>query len=73
MTLAFMHYGPIRALVNFNEFMREYNEVRKQNDKAQADALRTANVRYIYIHHNMLRLLTAIKKDASRCHERLCC
>ncbi|KAI8636432.1 ubiquitin elongating factor core-domain-containing protein [Parasitella parasitica] len=43
MTLAFMHYGPIRALVNYNEFMREYNEVRKQNDKAQADALRTAN------------------------------
>lgn len=47
MTLAFMHYGPIRALVNFNEFMREYNEVKKQNDKAQADALRTANVRFI--------------------------
>lgn len=45
MTLAFMHYGPIRALVNFNEFMREYNEVKKQTDKAQADALRTANVR----------------------------
>ncbi|KAL9552599.1 hypothetical protein MBANPS3_003682 [Mucor bainieri] len=43
MTLAFMHYGPIRALVNYNEFMREYNEVKKQTDKAQADALRTAN------------------------------
>lgn len=45
MTLAFMHYGPIRALVNFNEFMREFNEVKKQTDKAQQDAIRTANVR----------------------------
>lgn len=44
MTLAFMHYGPIRALVNYNEFIREYNEVKKQNDKAQQDAARTANV-----------------------------
>ncbi len=42
-----MHYGPIRAFVNFNEFIREYNEVKKQADKAQQDALRTANV---YIH-----------------------
>ncbi|KAI7901309.1 ubiquitin elongating factor core-domain-containing protein [Cokeromyces recurvatus] len=43
LTLSFMHYGPIRAFVNFNEFIREYNEVKKQADKAQQDALRTAN------------------------------
>lgn len=43
MTLSFMHYGPIRALVNYNEFIREYNEVKKQTDKAQQDAARTAN------------------------------
>jgi ubiquitin conjugation factor E4 B len=44
MTLAFMHYGPIRALVNYNEFIREFNEVKKQTDKAQQEAARTANV-----------------------------
>jgi ubiquitin conjugation factor E4 B len=48
MTLAFMHYGPIRALVNFNEFIREYNQVKKQTEKAQQDAIRTANVRSLY-------------------------
>lgn len=39
-----MHYGPIRGFVNYNEFMREYNEVKKQNDKAQQDAASAANV-----------------------------
>jgi ubiquitin conjugation factor E4 B len=48
MTLAFMHYGPIRALVNFNEFMREYNEVKKQTEKAQQDVLRTVGVSSLY-------------------------
>ncbi|KAI8084119.1 ubiquitin elongating factor core-domain-containing protein [Gilbertella persicaria] len=43
MTLAFMHYGPIRAFVNFNEFIREYTETRKQTERAQQDAIRTAN------------------------------
>ncbi|GAA5817498.1 hypothetical protein MFLAVUS_011046 [Mucor flavus] len=42
-TLSFMHYGPIRALVNYNGFMREYNEVKKQNEKAQQDAAANAN------------------------------
>lgn len=49
MTLSFMHYGPIRALVNYNEFMREYNEVKKQNEKAQQDAANNANVSSIYL------------------------
>lgn len=48
-TLSFMHYGPIRALVNFNEFMREYNEVKKQNEKAQQDAANNANVSILQI------------------------
>ncbi|KAI8373503.1 ubiquitin elongating factor core-domain-containing protein [Choanephora cucurbitarum] len=43
MTLSFMHYGPIRAYVNFNEFIREYNETKKQTERAQQEALRTAN------------------------------
>lgn len=54
MTLAFMHYGPVRALVNFNEFLREYNEVKKQTDKAQADALRNANVTLLDTYNNPL-------------------
>lgn len=49
MTLSFMHYGPIRALVNYNEFIREYNEVKKQTDKAQQDAARTANVSFLFL------------------------
>lgn len=49
MTLAFMHYGPIRALVNYNEFLREYNEVKKQTDKAQQEAIRTTNVNALII------------------------
>ncbi|KAI8978027.1 ubiquitin elongating factor core-domain-containing protein [Pilobolus umbonatus] len=43
MTLSFLHYGPIRAIVNFNEFMREYNELKKQSDRAQQEALNNAN------------------------------
>ncbi|KAI9276222.1 ubiquitin elongating factor core-domain-containing protein [Sporodiniella umbellata] len=43
LTLAFLHYGPIRGLVNYNEFMREYNEVKKQTEKAEQDAIRSAN------------------------------
>lgn len=48
-----MHYGPVRGLVNFNEFIREYNEVKKQTEKAQADALRTANVILYTLHYTM--------------------
>lgn len=51
MTLSFMHYGPIRALVNYNGFIREYNEVKKQNEKAQQDAIAQANVNTFYFNN----------------------
>lgn len=44
LTLAFLHYGPIRGLVNYNEFMREYNEVKKQTERTEQEAIRSANV-----------------------------
>jgi hypothetical protein len=44
LTLTFLHCGPIRSFVNFNLFIREYGELKKQCDKAQEDAARTANV-----------------------------
>lgn len=43
LTLAFLHYGPIRGLVNYNEFMREYNEVKKQTERTEQEAIRSAN------------------------------
>ncbi|KAI8332411.1 ubiquitin elongating factor core-domain-containing protein [Chlamydoabsidia padenii] len=43
LTLTFLHCGPIRSFVNFNHFIREYGELKKQCDKAQEDAARTAN------------------------------
>lgn len=72
MTLSFMHYGPIRALVNYNEFIREYNEVKKQTDKAQQDAARTANVSLSSTLRKMNILLTLPPLtviDSPRCHE----
>lgn len=45
LTLAFMHYGPIRAIVNYGEFIREFGEIKKQAERAQQEAIRTANVR----------------------------
>lgn len=46
MTMTFLHYGPIRSFINFNYFIREYGELKKQSEKAQADAEQTANVSY---------------------------
>ncbi|CAO3618750.1 unnamed protein product [Cunninghamella echinulata] len=43
MTMTFLHYGPIRSFINFNYFIREYGELKKQSEKAQADAAQTAN------------------------------
>ncbi|CEI90732.1 hypothetical protein RMCBS344292_05047 [Rhizopus microsporus] len=43
LTLAFMHYGPIRAIVNYGEFIREFGEIKKQAERAQQEALRAAN------------------------------
>ncbi|KAL0082191.1 ubiquitin elongating factor core-domain-containing protein [Phycomyces blakesleeanus] len=42
-TLAAMHYGPIRSLVNYNELIREYNEAKKHHERAQQDAVRLTN------------------------------
>ncbi|KAI9019583.1 ubiquitin elongating factor core-domain-containing protein [Phycomyces nitens] len=42
-TLASMHYGPIRSLVNYNELIREYNEAKKHHERAQQDAVRLTN------------------------------
>jgi ubiquitin conjugation factor E4 B len=39
-----MHYGPIRAIVNYGEFIREFGEIKKQAERAQQEALRAANV-----------------------------
>jgi ubiquitin conjugation factor E4 B len=44
LTLSFLHYGPIRGLVNYNGFLREYNEVKKQTERAEQEATRSANV-----------------------------
>ncbi|KAI8081622.1 ubiquitin elongating factor core-domain-containing protein [Halteromyces radiatus] len=43
LTLTFLHCGPIRSFVNFNHFIREYGELKKQCDKAQEDAAQSAN------------------------------
>ncbi|ORZ17040.1 ubiquitin elongating factor core-domain-containing protein [Absidia repens] len=43
LTLTFLHCGPIRSFVNFNHFIREYGELKKQCSKAQEDAAQAAN------------------------------
>ncbi|KAI8381300.1 ubiquitin elongating factor core-domain-containing protein [Radiomyces spectabilis] len=43
LTLTFLHYGPIRSFVNYNEFMREYSELKKQCTRYEEEASRLAN------------------------------
>ncbi|KAG0172642.1 hypothetical protein DFQ30_009975 [Apophysomyces sp. BC1015] len=45
LTLAFLHYGPIRSLVNYNDFMRKYSDAKKQVEIMEAEAFRTANAK----------------------------
>lgn len=44
LTLAFMHYGPIRTFINYNEFKREYSEIKRQAERMEQEAANLANV-----------------------------
>ncbi|KAI8149698.1 ubiquitin elongating factor core-domain-containing protein [Fennellomyces sp. T-0311] len=37
LTVAFIHYGPIRSCVNYNEFKREYAEVKRQTERMEQE------------------------------------
>ncbi|KAF7721031.1 hypothetical protein EC973_005541 [Apophysomyces ossiformis] len=43
LTLAFLHYGPIRSLINYNDLMREYSETKKQTERMERETLAAAN------------------------------
>ncbi|KAI7869787.1 ubiquitin elongating factor core-domain-containing protein [Spinellus fusiger] len=43
MALSFMHYGPIRSFVNYNELIREFNEAKKHYDTAQRELAQLTN------------------------------
>ncbi|KAI8982485.1 ubiquitin elongating factor core-domain-containing protein [Mycotypha africana] len=67
LTLSFMHYGPIRAMVNYNEFIREYSELKKQYEKAQQEALRSANTPQ-GVMANFVAQRLKVKYEEMSCH-----
>ncbi|KAI9269014.1 ubiquitin elongating factor core-domain-containing protein [Phascolomyces articulosus] len=40
LTISFIHYGPIRSCVNYNEFKREYSELKRQTERMEQDMAR---------------------------------
>ncbi|RUP52168.1 hypothetical protein BC936DRAFT_138761 [Jimgerdemannia flammicorona] len=44
LALTFLHYGPIRSLVNYNDFLRSYNDCKNQYQRMKDEQPRWANV-----------------------------
>ena len=43
LTISFIHYGPIRSAVNYNEFKREYSELKRQTERMEQEITRMGN------------------------------
>ncbi|RUS31621.1 ubiquitin elongating factor core-domain-containing protein [Jimgerdemannia flammicorona] len=55
LALTFLHYGPIRSLVNYNDFLRSYNDCKNQYQRMKDEQPRWANLPQVAMNETILK------------------